>query len=243
MATGRVIEPLADLYKVEVRELGEKLGIAREALYRHPFPGPGLGVRLLCSDGTVMAPPVGFKLNQELAEFGLSGNALPIRSVGVKADLRVYEHPVLLEGEGSFDDFVRAAQHVLGRVPDVNRALWNLSGVTAGTIIPQSATMTRERLDLLREADALVMDGLHRHGLYDTIWQCPTAMVPLQINGEGTELVILRPVLSERAMSARPAPLPQALLDELRASIMALPSVTGLALDLTSKPPGTIEWE
>ena len=44
-------------------------------------------------------------------------------------------------------------------------------------------------------------------------------------------------------MSARPAPLPQALLDELRVSIMALPSVTGLALDLTSKPPGTIEWE
>ena len=48
---GRVVEPLADLYKVEVRELGQRLGIEQRALSRHPFPGPGLGVRLLCSRG------------------------------------------------------------------------------------------------------------------------------------------------------------------------------------------------
>ena len=168
---------------------------------------------------------------------------MPIRSVGVKADLRVYEHPVIIDGDCDMDTVLEGARRVLGTVPDVNRALWNLSGTPIETLIPLAAEMTKERLDLLREADALVMEGLVRHDLYDSIWQCPTAMVPLRVNGEGEELVILRPVHSERAMSARPAPLPKALIDELRTQIMALKGVSGLALDLTSKPPGTIEWE
>jgi GMP synthase (glutamine-hydrolysing) len=103
--------------------------------------------------------------------------------------------------------------------------------------------MTRDRLDLLRQVDHLVMSGLRRHGLYDEIWQCPTAMVPVTIDGKGQELVVIRPVHSERAMSARPVPLPSALLDELSKSIGALEGISGIALDLTSKPPGTIEWE
>ena len=76
--------------------------------------------------------------------------------------------------------------------------------------------MTRERLDLLREADAIVMDGLRRHGLYDQIWQCPTVLVPLELDGAGRELVIVRPIHSERGMTATPAPLPAALVAELR---------------------------
>jgi GMP synthase (glutamine-hydrolysing) len=103
--------------------------------------------------------------------------------------------------------------------------------------------MTKGRLDLLREADHLVMEGLRRHGLYDTIWQCPTAMVPMSVDGKGRELVVVRPVHTKRAMTARPAQLPEALVQELRASILALDGVSGFVLDLTSKPPGTIEWE
>jgi GMP synthase (glutamine-hydrolysing) len=105
------------------------------------------------------------------------------------------------------------------------------------------ATATRARLDLLREADALVMDGLRRHGLYNTIWQCPTVLVPLELDGKGREFVIVRPIHSERAMTATAAELPAALVTELRDRILALPGVSGLALDITSKPPGTIEWE
>jgi GMP synthase (glutamine-hydrolysing) len=87
------------------------------------------------------------------------------------------------------------------------------------------------------------MEGLRRHGLYDSIWQCPTVMVPLEVDGAGREFVIVRPIHSERAMTATPAKLPDALLAELREQILPLPGISGLALDVTTKPPGTIEWE
>ena len=243
IAEGRVIEPLAELYKVEVRELAERLGVPHELAWRHPFPGPGLGVRLLCAGGSDEAPPVAAQLAEIVAPFQLHACALPVRSVGVKADIRSYEHPVMLSGQAGFEVLLQAASAVLKTVPGINRCIWNLGPSAPSTLVSVAATTTRARLDLLREADDQVMRGLRRHGLYDTIWQCPTALVPLRIDGQGSELVVIRPVLSERAMTARPAPLPTELLDELRAGILALPGVSGLALDLTSKPPGTIEWE
>jgi GMP synthase (glutamine-hydrolysing) len=243
IAEGRVVEPLAELYKVEVRELGERLGIAEHALNRHPFPGPGLGVRLLCSTGDDTAPDVQDALDAIVLEFGLQATALPLKSVGVKADLRCYEHPVLLSGQAPFETLLEATRRILGDVPDVNRVIWNLSATGPERFRPLAATMVRERLDLLREADHLVMEGLQRHGLYDDIWQCPTAMLPLEIDGKGRELVVIRPVLSERAMTARPAELPAGLLEELRESILMLEGVSAVAIDLTGKPPGTIEWE
>jgi GMP synthase (glutamine-hydrolysing) len=109
--------------------------------------------------------------------------------------------------------------------------------------VPLAATTTNERLEVLREADHIVMEGLRRHGLYDEIWQCPTVLVPLDLVGDGGELVVVRPIRSKRAMTATPVELPAALLDELRRDILALDGVSGLTLDVTSKPPGTIEWE
>jgi GMP synthase (glutamine-hydrolysing) len=106
-----------------------------------------------------------------------------------------------------------------------------------------AATVTKDRLELLREADHLVMEGLRRHGVYRDVWQCPTVLVPMEIDGRGRELVVIRPVLSERAMTCRPALLPAALVAELRDSLSALPGVSGVAIDVTTKPPGTIEWE
>jgi GMP synthase (glutamine-hydrolysing) len=243
---GRVVEPLAELYKVEVRELGEKLGIPREMIWRHPFPGPGLGVRLLCSNG--VEDREGFAVIEPKAAavagpYGLSTLVLPIRSVGVKADLRSYEHPVVLGGDVEWDRLLEASGMIWKHVPGLNRCIWNLAPSMPRAARPLAAGMTRERLDLLREADALVMDGLSRHGLYDQIWQCPTVLVPIEIDGAGRELVIVRPIYSERGMTATPASLPPALLADLRRSILALPGVSGLAIDVTSKPPGTIEWE
>jgi GMP synthase (glutamine-hydrolysing) len=143
----------------------------------------------------------------------------------------------------AWNRLLEAVGTILKQVPGLNRCLWNLGPRMPVSARPVAASMTRERLDLLREADAIVMDGLRRHGLYDAIWQCPTVLVPLELDGVGRELVIVRPIHSERAMTATPASLPEPLVAELRGAILALPGVGGLALDVTSKPPGTIEWE
>ncbi|MGA2260669.1 MAG: glutamine-hydrolyzing GMP synthase [Acidobacteriota bacterium] len=246
IAKGRVIEPLAELYKTEVRELGELLGVARDVVWRHPFPGPGLGVRLLCSDGKPdSADFAGMECSvQELVRpLGIAGRVLTIRSVGVKADLRSYEHPVMLSGMTSWKELVEVAGTIFRLVPGINRCIWNLADTRPSSFALLPATVTRARLDLLREADDLVMEGLRRHHLYHEIWQCPTCLLPMSVDGKGRELVVIRPVHSERAMTAAPAPLPEALIAELRRGILALDGVSGLCLDLTPKPPGTIEWE
>ncbi|MBN2341979.1 MAG: glutamine-hydrolyzing GMP synthase [Deltaproteobacteria bacterium] len=242
---GKVIEPLADLYKVEVRELGEMLGIEKKAVWRHPFPGPGLGVRLLCSDGAAVddLAEATAHSNKVASEYGLTALALPVKSVGVKADLRTYEHPVILNGETTFEKLQETAGRIFKEVPGINRCIWNLNDVAVTEAVPLAATMTKARLDMLREADALVMNGLRKHGLYDSIWQCPTVFIPLMINGVGSELCVVRPIHSERAMTATAASLPAELVLELREHVMNIQGVCGLALDLTSKPPGTIEWE
>jgi GMP synthase (glutamine-hydrolysing) len=246
IAEGRVVEPLAQLYKVEVRELGERLGIAPEALWRHPFPGPGLGVRLLCSDG--QEDRSDFDVTEPLvaevaARFGLEALVLPIRSVGVKADLRAYEHPVLLTGDVPWDTLLDAVSALTADVPGINRCVLNLSGAhpTSARIVEAGAS--RVRLDVLREADHIVMEGLKNAGLYDDVWQCPTVLAPVVLGETAGETVILRPVHSARAMTATPVNLPTALLVELAAAIAALDGVGAVALDVTSKPPGTIEWE
>jgi GMP synthase PP-ATPase subunit len=162
----------------------------------------------------------------------------------VKADLRAYEWPVLLYGTAPWERVLEVANRIYREVDGVNRCCMDLSGrAGAPRLELEAATVVRERLDLLREADARVMAGLERHGLMKIVWQCPTVALPIAVDGCRGEFIVARPVLSERAMTARPALPPAALLDELRAEIMALPGVSGFALDVTTKPPGTIEWE
>jgi len=248
IAEGRVIEPLRELYKSEVRELGKQLGISDDLLYRHPFPGPGLGIRVLCAPEGL---PDGYdpqgaaaQMKALLDPLGLQGLLLPVKSVGVKADLRSYEFPVLLHGPNAdWQTLTTVAGRVCQEVPGTNRCIHNLLDEVPVSAEVRPGGITRERLDLLRELDHLVMDGLRRHGVMADIWQCPTVLVPLAINGRGEELAVVRPILSERGMTAAPSPLPDALIAELRHAVAAFPEVSGLAIDVTSKPPSTIEWE
>jgi GMP synthase (glutamine-hydrolysing) len=247
IAAGRVVEPLKDLYKTEVRELGRALGLDPASIDRHPFPGPGLGIR--CASEA--AAPVDFEgerlqreIDAALTGSGLRGLILPVRSVGVKADLRSYEHPVLLMGENpGWDRLTATATSLTKTVHGLNRCLFELSGRRPREVRLIGATVTRKRLDLLRELDAVVMGALERYGLMKTVWQCPTVIVPLALDGKGSEFVVVRPIHSERAMTARPAWIGDACAAEITEALLAFPEVGGVAIDVTTKPPATIEWE
>ncbi len=246
ISRGEVIEPISELYKAEVRELGGELGIDEECLLRHPFPGPGLGIRLLCSSGIPEdeeTDTVGNKVGDIAGAHGLDSLLLPIRSVGVKGDLRSYEHPVLLSGRLPWDELLIAASIILSEVDGINRCIWNPTDTRPREARSRAADVCRKRLELLREVDREVMEALKRHGLYHNIWQCPTVLAPLEIDGKGKELVIIRPVHSGRGMTASPAHLPRKMIEELCRSILRFHEISGLCIDITSKPPGTIEWE
>ncbi|MEW2547479.1 glutamine-hydrolyzing GMP synthase [Streptomyces sp. NPDC047002] len=155
-----LIEPLRKLFKDEVRMVGQELGLPEEIVQRQPFPGPGLGIRI---------------------------------------------------------------------VGDV----------------------TRERLDLLREADAIAREELTAAGLDRDIWQCPVVLLAdvrsVGVQGDGRTYghpIVLRPVSSEDAMTADWSRLPYDVLAKISTRITnEVAEVNRVVLDVTSKPPGTIEWE
>ena len=154
-----LLEPLRELFKDEVRALGRELGLPEEIVGRHPFPGPGLGVRCI--------------------------------------------------GE-----------------------------------------LTRERLDTLRDADAIFIDEIRKAGLYDDIWQALVCLLPVRSVGvqgdERTyeEVCSLRAVTSEDAMTADWYRFPPEVLQKVANRICnEVKHINRVLYDVTSKPPGTIEWE
>jgi GMP synthase (glutamine-hydrolysing) len=244
---GRVIEPIKELYKVEVRQLGESLGLPHNMVWRHPFPGPGLGVRLLCHRGVevdVQARETAQKAIGHLLEnSGTKAAVMPVKSVGVKGDLRAYDFPVLLWGKIDWENIEALASKIYQIAPQTNRCVVLLSKEEVNEMKPLKAGVTKKRLDLLREADDIVTRTLTDNDLYEVVWQCPTAFVPMSVNGKEGEFVIIRPVYSERAMTAQPALLNEKVRQSLAEQISKLEGITGVALDITTKPPGTIEWE
>ncbi|MFH1007871.1 MAG: glutamine-hydrolyzing GMP synthase [Candidatus Latescibacterota bacterium] len=211
IAQGKIIEPLSQLYKDEVREVGEQLGIPKDLVWRHPFPGPGLGVRALCSDGSESLGDTERRAEAAALEIaqvaGLDARMLPIKSVGVQGDFRTYAHPVALIGRTDWGALERVSTEITNRIPQINRAVLLLSPDTLPPLAVKRCDLSRKRLDLLREADAVAMQALEAHGLMDAIWQMPVVLLPLSPDGE-KECIVLRPVYSREAMTARFAEIP-----------------------------------
>lgn len=229
--SGRIVEPLTSFYKDEVREIGRELGVPEKFLSRHPFPGPGLAIRCLCSerDGTIAETP--------------DGLLLPVRSVGVQGDARSYRNVLALAHEPTQTDIEKTAPALTNSRPDINRVV-----AICGSKAPLrslevfQAAITRQRLDILREADAIVRDFCAATDFEQQVWQFPVALLPVGTD-DARESVVLRPINSVDGMTADVVLMPAEMLNRLTQQILAIPQVAAVFYDLTHKPPGTIEWE
>ena len=155
----KLIEPLKDLFKDEVRLMGKELGLSEEIIYRQPFPGPGLAVRII-------------------------------------------------------------------------------------------GAITKERLDILRQADWILMDEIKREKLYRRLWQSFCVFLPVKSVGvmgdrrTHENVAAIRAVTSEDAMTAHWAKLPYELLEKVSNRIInEVKGINRVVYDISSKPPSTIEWE
>ncbi len=246
LAEGKVVEPLDQLYKDEARTLGETLGLPHHLVWRHPFPGPGLAVRALCSDGPsaeTKARGAEFVEAQKVAAtFGLALDVLPLRSVGVQGDSRTYAHPAVVTGQREWKTLEALSTELTNNFPSINRVIYLLGPTPRPQQNLKAGYLTRDRLDLLRRADAISMEALERHGLMEEVTQMPTVLLPLSSDGV-QESVVLRPIATSDFMTARFCPLPQAFLDDVRERLLALAGIEAVFYDITHKPPGTVEWE
>ena len=246
LAEGKVVEPLDQLYKDEARTLGETLGLPHHLVWRHPFPGPGLAVRALCSEGPDAETKVrGAELveaQKVAATFGLALDVLPLRSVGVQGDSRTYAHPAMVSGQREWKTLEALSTELTNNFPSINRVIYLLGPTPRPQQNIKAGYLTRDRLDLLRRADAISMEALERHGLMEEVTQMPTVLLPLSSDGV-QESVVLRPIATSDFMTARFCPLPQAFLDDVCERLLTLGGIEAVFYDITHKPPGTVEWE
>jgi GMP synthase (glutamine-hydrolysing) len=231
IAENRIVEPLHLLYKDEVRELGREIGVPEALLERHPFPGPGLAIRCLCSE---REDPV-----ERLDEGWLA----PVRSVGVQGDSRSYR-PVLILEEGLADAGIHErAGHLINKTQGINRVV-----ALAAAHTPISGWKTcgswidAVRLERLRRADGIVRRLCRESGFEQHVWQFPVVLIPLG-SDQRPDSVVLRPIHSVDGMTARAVSIPPDLLARLCRELLEIEGLNAVLIDLTHKPPGTIEWE
>ena len=244
------------------------LGLEDELVMRHPFPGPGLSINVLCSEGVLSAED-----NEEIkkareefdaikiTEFcenctaSMEKSVLPVKSVGVQGDFRTYRFPACLsfaKDENGFchvpkvhEKVEKTSSTITNNAKYLNRTILKLyqkPGVKDEDMMLQKAYCTKDRLDQLREVDNIVLTELHASGWYDKIFQHLTIDLPFATDN-GKASFVLRPVVSEDVMTARFAWLPLDLLDRIVHKIAELDFVDALYLDCTNKPPATFGWE
>lgn len=240
IAEGKVIEPLAEFYKDEVRSIGRQLGLDDRITSRWPFPGPGLAIRCLCWSESEKES-IGLPLPKGHEAF--RGVMFPIKTVGVQGDDRTYCHVAALRGPLDYARLQTLSSTLCNSRRDINRVILLLAGDSGqlGKAIVKRKKMDEDRIKLLREADFLVRTIMEEKKLTSTVWQFPVVLIPISL-GAG-ESIVLRPVNSEDGMTANFARIPVDAVKAMAKRIQELSGVDAVFLDVTNKPPATIEWE
>lgn len=254
-ASGRLIEPIDDLFKDEVRELGRYLGLPEELVARQPFPGPGLAIRILATKHnrlTLKTNKNELKIQQFVAQINADtvANLLPLSSVGVGGDERSF-----LSVASLFNPSLSPAKleklatdlpaHFRGLI---NRVIYALTPINMPHISQTKTLLTSEVRAQLRMADRIVYEAMREFNVINKISQFPVVLVPLSFNGKNQRSIVLRPVKTTTFMTVQ-AMLPERDLDPLFLKLVSerivanVPNISAVFLDLTNKPPATTEWE
>ena len=252
---GMVVEPLKMLYKDEVRAIWRLMWIWSDLIDRHPFPGPGLSLRILCNDlpqpNTLLTwDGIEKDFNYEEEEIKkflwdeFEVKILEVKSVWVQGDNRSYKHPLsisLEEGkEIDWEELAEISTSITNNFNSVNRVLLNL-WLDNKKLKLKKWYLTEDRISLLQEIDDIVEKFLIEKDYRNKIWQFPVVLIPIW--SEGKESIVLRPIDSIEAMTATFSRIKLQDLKQLVEKILQNPKIETVFYDLTGKPPGTIEWE
>lgn len=244
MRQGKVIEPLRELYKDEVRRLGHSLGLPEELVERRPFPGPGLAIRLLASganEDNMIANESA--LAETIAEqAGFNARILPVKSVGVQGDFRTYRHPAIVwlkeTQTANWSQLHALSTELVNTLHEVNRVVFSLRPFHDELTLRETY-ITPELVHRLQLADHIVQQYT---AAIQEIWQMPVVLLPL-FDEQGKQAVVLRPICSQDAMTADVYEMDFSLLSKLITRLQAIEGIGQVFYDITTKPPGTIEWE
>jgi len=251
---GRIIEPLKDYHKDEVRLLGLELGLPEELIWRQPFPGPGLAIRIICADEPYLTPEDD-KIIETLSRFitpKVNVSLLPCRTVGVQGDGRSYRHLVGLScEEPDWKELLHIAKQIPKTSHDVNRIVYvfgpplkqrKLTTITPTRLVPPTIAK-------LQHADRIVNEILLKYNLLRTLSQVPVILFPVDFEEKGSHSIAIRTFITNDFMTGLPATpgtkqLPMPTLREIVKRIKEeVPGIARVCYDLTGKPPATTEWE
>lgn len=289
---GRVVEPLKDFHKDEVRIIGHDLDLPDEIVQRHPFPGPGLAIRVICAEepymekdfaetGIMLRIIVDFanaikKPNTllskvkigtseeeqnrllKISEIGdITATLLPIKTVGVQGDCRTYSYVVGLSSDKkpNWEDLSFLARLIPRICNNVNRVVHIFGEHIKEQINDITPTFLSQRvLATLRNADSLANHVLHESGFITKISQMPIILVPLHFDRDPLShqpscqrSIVIRPFITSDFMTGIAAVpgkhLPEEVVNKMVQAVKTVPGISRVMYDLTSKPPGTTEWE